>query len=162
MLSVKSSPSSPYEQAWYAALTARMNVIYYQRTVAFYEVWDRRLRVTALVLSSAGVVAALKLCSANWAIAVGVLSAVISAVTLVWQFPERARVAAALLPQYEGHYLALRKLYLQGDGIDEKALTDALDAFEKTSVLEAEKVKDVNAGLLEEAQKLVFKEIGAT
>jgi hypothetical protein len=137
-----------------------MNVIYYQRLVDRYETADRWLRVAAIILSSGGVVAAIKFLGNSWVVAVGAVSATLSAITLVWQLPERARLCATLIPQYVRHYHILEKLYFEGEDLNEKDLQKALADLERTTVLEAEKVRTVDEALRKKAYALVVKEIG--
>lgn len=145
-------------------LTARMNVIYYQRYVARLETRDRWLRVTAAVLAtSGGLVAALKALGPVWVLGAGVVSTVCSSVTLVWHYPERARVAAALAPQYVNHFQSLERLFNRREPpLTEKEVDKCLGALEKTTVFEAEKVHDFNDALLSVAYQQVLRERGFT
>jgi hypothetical protein len=110
------------------------------------------------------VVAALKwLKDDRWAIVAGVVSATLSAITLVWGFADRARAASTLMPRYVEHHNALRKLFEQseqGRNIDEAELNAAIDALDETAVVEAEKIKTSNRKLLRSAQRLVLQERG--
>lgn len=163
MLSVTHSSYTPRERAWHATLKARMNAIYYERLIADCERLDRWLRLGSILLSSGGVVAALKWADSQaLAMALGIVAALLSGVTLVWNFAERARVAASLLPRYVEHYQNLRDLYCQGDDVDVAKLDAALSELDKTAVVEAEKVRTTDRKLVEAAEAVVMKEIGVT
>ena len=91
------TPHPARDRAYAAMLKARLNVIYFEKLGGRFEWWDRSLRIGSLILSSGGVVSLLA-----WAnmpalpIALGALSAIMSAVQLVGSFAERARGVAAI------------------------------------------------------------------
>lgn len=161
MFSLAHVPKSPYERAWNGALVARLNVLYHQRVLSFYESWDKALRIVALLLSSLGVGLAIKY-GPDWAaVAAGGGSAAISAWSLVMQLPEKARAAGSLLPLYVKHYAVLSRLVMKGEDVDVASVDAALAALDETQIIEAEKIKVADDKLRREAQKILHEEIGA-
>jgi len=155
-------PTSPRELAWDGFLEARMNAIYYQRVVTRLKWWDMGLRLASLLLASGGVVTAIKvLDSTPMTIGVGIVSAVLSATSLVLGLPDKARAAAAFIPQYVAHANRFRALFIQGDGVSASDVNAALEAMGNTAVAEAEKAPELSAEDREKAFAQVLQEIGA-
>jgi hypothetical protein len=162
LLNAQQAPSSPHELTWQGALGARLNVLYYQRVIGRAQRLDTWIRIASFLLSSAGVVVAVKWINVDAiTIAVGLLAAILSTLTLVLGLPERARTAAAFVPQYLAHYNRFVALYLQGDTVDPQNVVSALDAMGATAVAEVEKLPVEDRKLIAEADAQLRREIGA-
>lgn len=163
MLTLKQNGNlTPYEQAWHAALKARMNVLYYERLLEKTQRSDRLLRLASTILASGGVIAAIEwLDNPAVAIAAGVVAATLNAYTLVFNLPQRANAAASLLPQYVDSYQKLKRIFMKGREIDNAELEAAIDGLDVLAVVEAKEVRTHDAKLVDDAHKRVLDELGA-
>jgi hypothetical protein len=162
MLAIQQLTGDPFELASQAMLKARMNCIYYEREIARVQKWDRWLRFLAALLASGGVAIAVKwFADATWLpVVAGVVSACLSAASLVFALPERAKAAAALLPQYLDVFHRLRTIVRDADNIDQDVLHAALKSLDDIAVVEAKEIRTNDRKLLAEARKLVLEEAG--
>jgi hypothetical protein len=149
------------ELAWDFALTAQMNVLYYQRKVAIWTRWDLLIRIASGVAASATVVTFLKTDSSLGTLAatmLGLISALASVVGAALKVPDRVSTLSVLLAEYTGHLGVFEALYQFG--CKEEALQAALKAFNETERREAKDHPDPDVKILEKSQALVLKRIG--
>ncbi len=164
MLTVDRS-KTPREIAWDAALTVRMNMLYYKRRIAWYEGVDLALRIiTAIAASSGAVIGVVK----TWgsvgemvAAAMAFAAAVAAVVSPILRLNERARVASVLLHEYTQHYQVLEGLFEAGVQSYEGDLATAIASFNATELKEAKEAPSSDDKLLRECEAAVRREIGA-
>lgn len=162
MLSVDGQ-KTPRDRLWDAAYVARLNVEYYQRSLRRLEGWDIALRLGSALLSSAGIVVAVKFIdNQGVTIVVGIVAAVIVTATQVFGLQERIKVAASLLPQYVAHKQRLELLWdKSADNVDEGQLDEAIEAMHETERVEAEKLRSPNEKTRSAAREATNRAIGA-
>lgn len=150
----------PREIAWDYALTAQMNVLYYQRKVARWTRWDEGIRVAAGVAASGTLLALMKKCSV-WGIDVAAilsgLAATGSIVGAALRLPDKVRGLGVLLAQYTAHQSTFERLYQFG--CSDKEIKAALRAFSETEQREAKDHPEPDTKLIAESQALVLTRI---
>lgn len=146
------------ELAWDCALTARMNVLYYQHKIRRWQTFDWITRIAAALMSSY-VFVALLLANVNplvpW---LAGLAAVIGVVSAVLRVPETVRALGVLLAEYTAHSSAFERIY-HGECSPE-AVNAAIVKFAETEAREAKDDPTPNPKLLEKARIATLREIG--
>lgn len=153
---------TPREIAWDLAFTSRMNAIYYERLIAKLERRDFWLRIGAALLSSGGILVAVELAPHWVAIAVGMLAAVLTVFSQIFDDHGNIKRAAVMLPRYVRHLHRFETLYLEhNETLTLQILESALQDFHDTEALEAEKIRTADKKLLHEADRAARQELGA-
>lgn len=145
------------ELAWDYALTARMNAIYYRRKVSRLKKVDTFIKFGSILIALSG----FGTFFSAWSVAgpwLSLIAAILMAIDLALQFPERVRELGVLLAEYEAHRAVFENLY-QFDSSDEQ-IKVAIHAFQETEKKEAKLDPSCDPKLLRECQAQVLEEIG--
>jgi len=152
---------TPREVAWEAALTSRINVVYYQRLIRKLERCDLATRIVAALAASGAVVGFLKPWpDANTALAA--VAAVFAVIGPLLRYPEQIKTSALMLSRHNADYQRLERLLEKHPNLDEynNDLEQVMSQWYETEAMEAEKVRTPDDKLLSKCDADVRKELG--
>ena len=148
--------------AWDHALTSRMNITYYQRSLAVWGWVDGAAKVASGVASSVALVLLLQQklpALVPWCAGSAALFAVVAASLNV---PAKVRALAVLNEEYIGHLQVFEALVRTETGdAPSPALTAALERFHETERREGKDHPSPSRRRLARAQRDVLQAIGA-
>lgn len=161
----------PRTRAWNQALTSKMNVIYYQRRITRWKLWDNVIKLVAAIAASASVSTFLRdspLVDGHGrtvATVLGLVSAFLILSSMVLQVPDKVRAFGVLLSEYTAHAQVFERLYLaahkESEATFEPRLDEAMARFGETAQREAKDDPSPNKRLLAQSYAEVEKSIHA-